>query len=86
MSIFYLHLCNGNGFMEDEEGHELSDLAAARKYAITSLRDVTAGDMQRGELNLGSFIEIENQWHQLVATVSFEDAVQVREGRGARPR
>jgi hypothetical protein len=79
MPRFYLHMCNGNGFAEDVEGLELADEAAARKAAIAGLRDVTAGDLAGGEFNLGSFIEIENERHELVATISFEDAVQVRE-------
>jgi hypothetical protein len=34
MPRFYLHICNGNGFTEDEEGVELADEAAVRKAAI----------------------------------------------------
>lgn len=81
MPRFYLHICNGNGFTEDEEGLELADTAVARKAAIAGLRDVTAGDLAHGELNLGSSIEIENERHELVATICFEDAVHVREER-----
>lgn len=85
MPRFYLHLCNGNGFTEDDEGSEFADVAAARKAAIEGLRDVTAGEIARGDLNLGSFIEIEDESGTLLATVHFSDAVNVCEERGNRP-
>jgi len=36
MPLFYLHVCNGNGFVADEEGQEFADLAAARAEAVRS--------------------------------------------------
>jgi hypothetical protein len=82
---FYFHLCNGGGFAEDEEGTEHQDLAAARANAIRGLRDIMAGELQQGDLNLGSFIEIEDENHQLLMTVPFEEAVKVGTIKGARP-
>jgi len=81
---YYLHVCNGNGFTEDTEGEEFANLAAARAAAIKGLRDIMAGEMQCGELNLGSFIEIEDADHQMIATVEFEEAVRLRTERGNR--
>jgi len=34
MPRFYFHVCNGNGFTEDEEGQELADVEAARARAV----------------------------------------------------
>ena len=34
MPLFFFHVCNGNGFVEDEEGRDLPDEAAARAIAI----------------------------------------------------
>ena len=76
MPRFYLHVCNGNGFTEDEEGAEIADLAAARLIAVDGLRDILAGEIRAGVLRRASFIEIENEDRQLVSTVSFEDAIQ----------
>ena len=81
---FYLHVCNGNGFTEDTEGQEFADMAAARRAAIKGLREIIAGEMQVGELDLGSFIEIDDANHEMVATVPFEEAVRLRAGRGKR--
>jgi hypothetical protein len=77
MPWFYFHVCNGNGFVEDEEGQELPDLDAARATAVRAARDIMAADVQRGALDLSSFIEIEDVDHQLVHTLGFEDAVDL---------
>jgi hypothetical protein len=39
MPRFYLHACNGSGFIEDEEGTDVADAAAAREKAVEGLRD-----------------------------------------------
>jgi len=83
---FYFHICNGNGFTEDREGKDLSNEEAARNEAILGLRDSGAGELRRGEMNLGSFIEVEDETHRLVMTVNFSDAVRVGNERGQRPR
>jgi hypothetical protein len=77
MARFYLHLFNGGEVVEDEEGTELADLATARAKALEGLRDVLAGDLLRGYLDTASFIEVEDEQRQVVATISFEDAVSL---------
>ena len=74
---FYFHGCNGNGFVEDEEGRILASTEAARSEALTGARDIMAGEMMRGEIDLGSFIEVEDETHQLLFTLTFEEAVKV---------
>ena len=75
---FYFHVCNGYGFTEDHEGQELADEAAARAQAIKSAREVMAGDLGSGELDLSSFIEVEEDKHELLFTLTFEDAVTLK--------
>jgi len=82
---FYLHLCNGSGFTEDEEGQEFRDTEHAYREAVRGLRDVMTGELMRGEMNLGSFIEIENERHELIRRVDFSEAVRVSNNRGQRP-
>ena len=87
MPLFYFHICNGVGFTEDQEGAELPDATAARARAILSARDVMTADLRKGELDLSSFIEVENEAKQLLFTISFEEAVQVtRKHDKDRPR
>jgi hypothetical protein len=78
-------LCNGNGFTEDEEGCDLPDLASARERAIAGLRDVLAGELRNGEIDLGSFIEIEDQDHAHLMTVPFAEAVRLTTEHAKRP-
>ena len=85
MPTFYLHLCNGSGFTEDQEGSDYADLDAAHKAALDGLRDIMAHEVRGGELNLGSFIEIEDEDHKFRMTVAFSEAVHVTKDVGKRP-
>lgn len=84
--VFYFHICDDGGFFEDEEGRDLDTAQAAVAEAVTGLRDLVAGGMKAGELNLACFIEIEDENHELLATVSVEDAVRITSERGESPR
>jgi hypothetical protein len=77
MPRFYLHLCDGGGFLPDEDGLEFADLQVAREAAILGLRDTMAGEIWKGELDIGALIEIEDEHGQLVDTVHFADAVRI---------
>lgn len=77
MPIFYLNLCNGAEFVPDEEGTEFADAATARDKAIQGLRDILAGDLSGGCLNAAALIEVEDEGHKLIFTVSFDDAVRL---------
>lgn len=84
MPRFYFNLCNGSEFTADDEGAELADAATARRKAVDGLRGVMAGDLLKGDLNTASFIEIEDERHELIETLSFAEAVQLRDD--PRPR
>ena len=85
MPRFYVHICNGSGFTEDREGQEFSDAEHAYREAVRGLRDLMAGDLSRGVINLGSFIEVENEARELFRTVDVSEAVRVSNNRGQRP-
>ena len=85
MPRFYLHICNGNGFTEDREGQDCPNEEHAYREAVRGLRDLIAGEVKRGEMNLGSFIEIENEDRQLIRTVDANEAIRVSHERGSRP-
>jgi hypothetical protein len=74
---FYMHICNGTGFVEDKEGVELVDADEARRRATMSASDVMTADIRDGRLDLTSFIEVENEAHELLFTLNFADAVTV---------
>jgi len=75
--LFYFHVCHANGFTEDKDGLDLPSVPAARAKAINGLRDLLAGELRSGTLNLASFIEIEDEHRQMVMTVPFSEAVTI---------
>ena len=77
MPRYFLHVCNGLGFVQDHEGTEHPNLAAVRDAAIAGLRDISASELEDGVINLASFIEVEDEHRQHVLTVSFTDAVAI---------
>ena len=79
MPRFYFHVCNGTGFVQDEEGQELPDVQSARLSAVQGLRDIMASELKDGLLKTASFIEIENSQRELLMTVPFSEAVAVQE-------
>lgn len=80
MARFFLHLHNGSGFLADEEGRELADLAAARKEAVRSIRSLLAEEVRRGRVDLGGRVEIAGAGGEILASVAFPEAVEVLAG------
>jgi hypothetical protein len=74
---YFMHISDGSNFVEDEEGSDLPGDEAARAAAIAAARDVMAGDLRDGRLDLTSFIEVENEAGELLFTISFADAVRL---------
>ncbi|MEA1015581.1 hypothetical protein SH593_13620 [Sphingosinicella sp. LY1275] len=80
------------GFTEDEEGSDLPDASAAREKAIAGARGIMAAEIQLGDLDLGSFIEVEDESRNYLFTVTFADAIDVKgqdqapPGEGLRDR
>ena len=77
MPRYYLHVCNGTGFIEDQKGVVLPGAEAAREKAIEAAREVMAGDLREGELDLSSFVEVEDEEKKLLFTIQFIDAVKL---------
>ena len=76
-----MHFSDGNGFVEDHEGQELPGHGAARSVAIAAARDVMASDLREGRLDFASFIEVEDEAHTLLFTLTFGDAVEITDRR-----
>ena len=81
MPRFYFHLSEGTGFVEDEEGRELADSGAARALAVHETRDLMAGEIRSGVLDLSSFIEVQDEARKPLFTIRFDEAVQFKNGR-----
>lgn len=76
MPRFYFHLRN-DLVVDDDEGMELPNLAAARDHAVFNARSIAAENVHKGRLNLSHRIEIAADSGQILSTVTFADAVQV---------
>ncbi len=73
MPIFYFHVRDGDRMVEDPDGAELPDLAAARAKAATAIREAVARPASGGrDLGRRRF-EITDERGRLLATVAFLD-------------
>jgi hypothetical protein len=78
MQRFYFHLHNDVD-APDDEGKELPDIDAARAYAEANAVDLMAATLkEKGRLNLGHHIDIEDEHGKVLATVRFRDVVAIR--------
>jgi hypothetical protein len=84
MPVFYFHVYN-DVIAIDEEGLELADLDAAREQAMESARELVCEGIHKGHLNLDHRIEVEDEGHRNVLTVSYRDAFTVTGERPAQP-
>lgn len=77
MPRYYFHLRNEFD-AEDEEGLELPDLAAARLSAMEAARELCCADIKQGWLNLDYRIDVANEQGDLVLTVTFREAFDIK--------
>jgi len=78
MARYFLHINNGGGYSEDTEGQELPDLAAARMAAIEGVRSLLSEEARQGQLDLSGTIEIADADGNILLSVPFSDAVELR--------
>ncbi|HEX4737140.1 MAG TPA: hypothetical protein VH331_06225 [Allosphingosinicella sp.] len=81
MPRFYFHVYNDIVAI-DEEGLDLPDVDAAREQALESARELVCEGIHKGQLNLDHRIEIEDENHNKVLTLTYRDAFTVT---GERP-
>jgi hypothetical protein len=82
MPRFYFHVYN-DVIAIDEEGLELPDLEAAREQAMDSARELVCESIHKGHLNLDHRIEVDDEHHRRLMTISYRDAFTLT---GERPR
>lgn len=73
MPRYYFHLRNDE-IVDDEEGRELPDIAAARECAIEAARELTCASIHRGRLNLDHYIEVVDAEGEPLFRVAFREA------------
>jgi hypothetical protein len=75
---YFFHLYD-DIIAHDEEGVELPNVAAARLKALIGARDVIAEQVKRGYFVLSHWIDVVDQQGEPVLTVTFRDAVDVKD-------
>lgn len=84
MPRFFFHMYNGHGDTPDEVGSDLEDQAAARRLAIDSVRSMISEDARRGTIDLKGRIDVMDGADNVLVTVEFAEAFEVRLPDGTR--
>jgi hypothetical protein len=82
MPRFFFHVHNGNGETPDYEGLDLSDQSAARRTALDSVRSMVAEEARQGLLDLTGCIEVKDESGNMLLTVGFIEAFELRVPKG----
>jgi hypothetical protein len=75
---YYFHVRNGNGLVEDEEGRDLPDRAAARAEALKGVRSMLSEDVLSGFLDLQGRIDVVEETGDPVLSLDFSEVVDVK--------
>lgn len=80
---YYLHLRDGHDIALDEEGMEFDSLESLRDGMRQAARDIMAGDVLKGRLDLNLRIDAETGTGQLVLRLPFTEALAIAPSRAA---
>ena len=75
MPLFYFHVHDGAGLVEDEEGRELANLETAREEGLKGVRSIVAEGVLHGRLDLNGRLDIVGADGEPLMTISFAEAV-----------
>jgi hypothetical protein len=74
---FFLHLRDHVDELYDPDGLELADLDAVKKAVLEAARDLMAGDLRRGIIDLRYRIDAEDAEGSVVFSLPFQHAVNI---------
>lgn len=77
MARYFLHLRDGSDETLDPEGKEFADLEALRKAVLCAARDLIAGDVRHGVIDLRFRIDAEDENGALVYSLPFKHALNI---------
>lgn len=78
MPRFFFHVYNGHGDTPDEAGSDLESQTAARTLALDSVRSMVSEDARRGVIDLKGRIDVKDTADNLLLTVEFVEAFDLR--------
>lgn len=77
MPLYFFHSREGGAFVPDEQGRTFDNIEAATTNAVTEARALMAYQVRDGTLNLDGEIQITAVGGVRLATISFEQALEV---------
>jgi hypothetical protein len=77
MPLYYFHLYDGGEWVSDAEGIELADSAAVEAAALSQARDMMAGDIREGRIDLDVRIVIDDATGARAHMLRFADALTI---------
>lgn len=77
MARYFMHLRDGADELLDPEGVDLDSIEAVRKNVMTAARDVLAGDLRNGVVDLRYRIDAENEGGEIVYSLAFRHAFSI---------
>ena len=77
MPRYFMHLRDGSDEMLDAEGKDFASLDELRTAVLFSARDLMAGDIRNGVLDLRFRIDAEDEHGAIVYALPFESAVNI---------
>jgi hypothetical protein len=72
-----MHLRDSTDELLDPEGVELDDLEPVRQNVMAPARDILAGDLRNGVVDLRSRIDAENDLGAIVYSLAFKHAFSI---------
>jgi hypothetical protein len=76
MPRYFLHVKDASGLLQDPDGQEFDDLAAARKEAIEAARELMAECLRLSQpLGLNREMAIADESGEIISTISFKAAL-----------
>ena len=80
MGRYHFNVRNGSGYMEDEEGQELSGTDQARSIAVEGARSLLSAEVLAGDLDLRGRVEVTDEQGEIILVVDFEQVLTVKTG------
>jgi hypothetical protein len=78
---YYFHLRDGTDVLLDPDGRLLPSLAAVAGAALLEARAIISAEAKGGKISLDQSIDVEDEAGEVVHTITFADAVQIKASR-----
>lgn len=78
MQTYYFHLRDGTDVLLDPDGRALPSLAAVAGAALLEARAIISAEAKGGRISLNQSIDVEDEAGQVVHSLPFAEAVQIK--------